>query len=123
MSQNTTSRSNFRPQSAPEERKKEYLEVAEGIAETCWRMYNITQTGLGAEYVVFDSSPNVDIALGARHNLLRPEAAEALFYAYRATHNETYRDWGWMMFQVMLDGVPWGVFANSSVRPWSFFSS
>ena len=67
-------------------------------------MYNITQTGLGAEYVIFDSSPDVDMSLGARHNLLRPEAVEALFYAYRATYNETYREWGWMMFQVMRIG-------------------
>jgi mannosyl-oligosaccharide alpha-1,2-mannosidase len=32
-------------------------------------------------------------------NFLRPEAAETLFYLWRATGNEVYRDWGWQMFR------------------------
>ena len=35
-----------------------------------------------------------------RHNLLRPETVESLFYLYRITKNETYRDWGWNIFEV-----------------------
>ncbi len=35
-----------------------------------------------------------------RHNLLRPETVESLFYLYRFTKNEKYRDWGWNIFQV-----------------------
>ncbi len=35
------------------------------------------------------------------HSLLRPEAVEALFWLWRATHDETYRDWAW---QVGADG-------------------
>lgn len=35
-----------------------------------------------------------------RHNLLRPETVESLFYLYRGTKNETYRTWGWNIFQV-----------------------
>ena len=33
------------------------------------------------------------------HNLLRPETVESLVYLYRFTGNQTYRDWGWKMFQ------------------------
>ncbi len=35
-----------------------------------------------------------------RHNLLRPETVESLFYLYRFTKDEKYRDWGWNIFQV-----------------------
>lgn len=34
-----------------------------------------------------------------KHNLLRPEFIESLFYFYRITQNKTYQDWGWKIFQ------------------------
>ena len=33
------------------------------------------------------------------HNLLRPETVETLFYLYRITNDNKYRDWGWAIFQ------------------------
>ena len=30
-----------------------------------------------------------------RHNLLRPETVESLFYMWRITKDQQYRDWGW----------------------------
>ena len=33
------------------------------------------------------------------HNLQRPETVESLFYMWRITGDETYRHWGWEMFQ------------------------
>ena len=30
-----------------------------------------------------------------RHNLLRPETVESLFYLYRLTGDRKYQDWGW----------------------------
>lgn len=30
-----------------------------------------------------------------RHNLLRPETVESLFYLYRTTRDRKYQDWGW----------------------------
>lgn len=33
------------------------------------------------------------------HNLLRPEMVESLFYLYRITQDEQYREWGWKIFQ------------------------
>ncbi|PKY04036.1 mannosyl-oligosaccharide alpha-1,2-mannosidase [Aspergillus campestris IBT 28561] len=34
-----------------------------------------------------------------RHNLQRPETVESLFYMYRITGDDTYRQWGWEMFK------------------------
>ena len=34
-----------------------------------------------------------------RHNLLRPEAMEAMFVLWRTTGNPVYKDWAWQMFQ------------------------
>ncbi len=34
-----------------------------------------------------------------RHNLLRPETVESLFYMYRFTKDSKYRDWGWDILQ------------------------
>lgn len=34
-----------------------------------------------------------------RHNLLRPETVESLFYLYRLTGDRTYQDWGWEILQ------------------------
>lgn len=34
-----------------------------------------------------------------RHNLLRPETVESLFYLYRFTGDRKYQDWGWEILQ------------------------
>lgn len=34
-----------------------------------------------------------------RHNLQRPETVESLFYMYRITGDDIYREWGWEMFK------------------------
>ena len=34
-----------------------------------------------------------------RHNLLRPETVESLFYMYRITKDKMYQDWGYKIFQ------------------------
>lgn len=42
---------------------------------------------------------DIDIHKGDRHNLQRPETIESLFYMYRVTGDEMYREWGWEMFK------------------------
>ncbi|KAJ5157508.1 Mannosyl-oligosaccharide 1-2-alpha-mannosidase [Penicillium canariense] len=37
-----------------------------------------------------------------RHNLQRPETIESLFYMYRVTGDEIYREWGWEMFKAFI---------------------
>lgn len=34
-----------------------------------------------------------------RHNLLRPETVESLFYLYRLTGDPKYQDWGWQILR------------------------
>ncbi|KAF9886224.1 mannosyl-oligosaccharide alpha-1,2-mannosidase [Aspergillus nanangensis] len=42
---------------------------------------------------------DIQIHAQDRHNLQRPETVESLFYMYRITEDETYRQWGWEMFK------------------------
>jgi endoplasmic reticulum Man9GlcNAc2 1,2-alpha-mannosidase len=36
------------------------------------------------------------------HNLQRPETVESLFYMWRITGDEKYRNWGWKMFEAFM---------------------
>ena len=36
------------------------------------------------------------------HNLQRPETVESLFYMWRITGEEMYREWGWEMFKAFV---------------------
>ncbi|KAH8693608.1 glycoside hydrolase [Talaromyces proteolyticus] len=42
---------------------------------------------------------DIDIHPQDTHNLQRPETIESLFYMYRITEDEQYREWGWEMFK------------------------
>lgn len=42
---------------------------------------------------------DIDIHAMDRHNLQRPETVESLFYMYRITGDDIYREWGWQMFK------------------------
>ncbi|KAG9337347.1 hypothetical protein JZ751_028915, partial [Albula glossodonta] len=65
----------------------EHMELAQKLMETCYQMYAQMETGL---------SPEIP---ADRHNLLRPETVESLFYLYRFTQDRKYQDWGWEIFQ------------------------
>lgn len=58
---------------------------------------SVSAAGLAPEYVEFTDLGMVT-AEKARHNLLRPEAMEAMFVLWRVTHKEVYREWAWQMF-------------------------
>ena len=72
-----------------------HMELAEKLGETCYQMYAQQSTGLAPEFVRF---ANGKMSVGAGHNLLRPEAAESMFYLWRFTKKPKYREWGWRMF-------------------------
>ncbi|KAK9842510.1 hypothetical protein WJX81_003419 [Elliptochloris bilobata] len=76
----------------------EFLEVAEELGETCWQMYDQMPTGLAPEWVEFREAGMV-AGDGAHHNLLRPEALEAMFVLWRVTQKPKYPDCAWAMFQ------------------------
>ncbi len=86
--------STLHPQHLPEHRD-EHMDLAAKITETCYRMYSGQKTGLAPEFVRFSSS---GMAVVAGHNLLRPEAVEAIYYMWRFTKDPKYREWGWRIF-------------------------
>ncbi|CAD0087051.1 unnamed protein product [Aureobasidium mustum] len=101
------------------------IELAKQLMKTCWATYKVTATGLAAEITHFEmhdppammpdgilQSPDTlsddheaewkkDLIIkGAdSHNLQRPETVESLFYMWRITGDDIYREWGWEMFE------------------------
>lgn len=80
-----------------------HLKLAFDLMDTCYNMYAQTATFLSPEIAYFNmqshSSNDIIIKSNDAHNLLRPETVESLWYLYHLTRNETYREWGWQIFQ------------------------
>uniref|UniRef100_A0A0C9RPH0 alpha-1,2-Mannosidase n=1 Tax=Wollemia nobilis TaxID=56998 RepID=A0A0C9RPH0_9CONI len=74
-----------------------YLSLAKELTRTCYNFYNSTRTKLAGENYIF--SDGEDMVVGTSWNILRPETVESLMYLWRITGNETYREWGWDIFQ------------------------
>jgi len=72
------------------------------LTYTCYQMYVRMPTGLSPEYVAFNlqaaRGQEMSVPGDAPHNLLRPEAAEALWYMWYYTGDHKYRQWGHEMF-------------------------
>ncbi|XP_062334817.1 endoplasmic reticulum mannosyl-oligosaccharide 1,2-alpha-mannosidase isoform X1 [Osmerus eperlanus] len=81
----------------------EHMELALQLMETCHQMYVQMETGLSPEIAHFNLQPHdgreLDVKPADRHNLLRPETVESLFYLHRFTQDSKYRDWGWDILQ------------------------
>ncbi|KAL9605132.1 MAG: hypothetical protein Q9219_000066 [cf. Caloplaca sp. 3 TL-2023] len=100
------------------------MDLAIELTKTCWGMYKTTATGLAPEITYFEideppktaadgSFRSADLVPDAgaewkddyiiksqdAHNLQRPETVETLFYMWRITEDEKYREWGWEMFK------------------------
>lgn len=77
-----------------EEVDRRWEDVASGLTDTCYEMYKRSPTGLSPEYVQFHpdaANGDMSIPSDAPHNLLRPEAAEAIFYMHYYTGDPKYR--------------------------------
>jgi hypothetical protein len=109
-------------------KQEEDMELARELTKTCIGMYRVNPTGLAPEIAYFNlhdppkmmkdavlSSKGVlDLAEDASwkgdyivksadaHNLQRPETVESLFYMWRITGDDLYREWGWEMFESFL---------------------
>ncbi|XP_056395656.1 endoplasmic reticulum mannosyl-oligosaccharide 1,2-alpha-mannosidase [Hyla sarda] len=82
----------------------DHMEMAAALMETCYQMYKQMETGLSPEISHFflhaeKGSKDIDVKPADRHNLLRPETVESLFYLYRFTGDIKYQDWGWEILQ------------------------
>lgn len=82
---------------------EDHLDLAKELAHTCYQMYARMPTQLSPEIVYFNQALGAPEDLIVKpldaHNLLRPETVESLFYLYRITKDEKYREWGWKIFQ------------------------
>jgi hypothetical protein len=87
----------------PKEFTDDLLNLAEELTETCYQMYEKMATGLSPEICYFNSYQGSTIDLyvkdNDRHNLLRPETIESLYYLYKVTKNKMYQDYGWKIFE------------------------
>ncbi|KAF1914956.1 glycoside hydrolase [Ampelomyces quisqualis] len=107
--------------------QEEDIALARELTKTCMAMYHVTPTGLAPEIAHFiladpplmyhdsirhsttDLDPAADdwkadfnIKPADAHNLQRPETVESLFYMWRITGDELYREWGWEMFEAFV---------------------
>ncbi|XP_047556571.1 endoplasmic reticulum mannosyl-oligosaccharide 1,2-alpha-mannosidase isoform X1 [Lutra lutra] len=78
----------------------DHMELARALMDTCYQMNRQMETGLSPEIVHFNLYPqndrkDVQVKPADRHNLLRPETVESLFYLHRLTGDPKYQDWGW----------------------------
>ncbi|KAK5663375.1 hypothetical protein OQA88_3803 [Cercophora sp. LCS_1] len=127
---------------------KKDMQLARELMQTCWGMYKATKTGLAGEItyfkiakphpeegadhqapVGFDPDPEAfwrkdfEVKQFDSHNLQRPETVESLFYMWRITGDQTYRDWGWEMFKSFMnytaveDGSGFTSLSNANVLP------
>lgn len=84
------------------EEAKEFMKLAEELTETCYQMYAQMETGLSPEITMFNtvegSTKDLYVKDADRHNLLRPETVESLYYLYKITGNKKYQDYGWKIF-------------------------
>ena len=101
---------------------QDHLDMAAELTHTCYMMYKRMPTGLSPEvaYMNINSNGKEDILMssGAHYNLQRPETVESLFYMYRATGEDKYREWGWEIFQAFekYTRVPYGYASIDSVH-------
>ncbi|KAG0279847.1 mannosyl-oligosaccharide alpha-1,2-mannosidase [Linnemannia exigua] len=111
----TLNKANF-PRSKFSKVEEEDFKIGEELTEACYEMYNQTQTGLAPEIVYWvhkksqldgrhepEHFEGSDFIINNRdgHNWLRPETVESLFYMWRFTGDEKYREWGWKIFEAI----------------------
>ncbi|ETW08286.1 hypothetical protein, variant 1 [Aphanomyces invadans] len=79
-----------------------HLVFAKELGRTCFEMYNQMESKLAPEIAYFntvDVSDDIQIQAIDAFNILRPETVESLMVLYRVTKNETYREWGKVIFR------------------------
>ncbi|GFN80846.1 alpha-1,2-mannosidase [Plakobranchus ocellatus] len=82
--------------------EKRYIELGEGIANTCHESYIRTATGLGPEAFRFEGAVEAkSVRQNEKYYILRPEVVEGWFYMWRLTKKQKYRDWAWEMVQAL----------------------
>uniref|UniRef100_A0AAG5DVK7 alpha-1,2-Mannosidase n=1 Tax=Anopheles atroparvus TaxID=41427 RepID=A0AAG5DVK7_ANOAO len=86
----------------PNQYSQQYMQIGEGLTNTCHESYIRTYTRLGPESFRFNDGVEAK-ALKAqeKYYILRPETFESYFIMWRLTHDQKYRDWGWDAVQAL----------------------
>lgn len=99
-------------------KEQKYIDFGIDLVNACHETYAQTLTGIGPEsfsWITSDTSPNdkynppppdnqielynkAGFYITVGNYVLRPEVIESFYYAYRATHNQIYREWAWNAF-------------------------
>jgi len=79
--------------------RRRHLRIAKALMLGCWQLYNRSATGVGMERAAFGGSSVLTTQPVDTRNMLRPEVAESIYYLYKTTGDEFYRDMGWKLFQ------------------------
>ena len=97
-------------------------QAAAGITETCYEMYRRQPTRLAPEATRFNPQGSEGQDMSAWNNagqyLLRPEAAEAIFYMFYYTGDPKYRRWAGEIMEAIEKHcrAPYGYSAVADVR-------
>ncbi|CAH0387452.1 unnamed protein product [Bemisia tabaci] len=79
-----------------------YMEIAEGITNTCHESYDRSATKLGPESFKFLENVEAKaIRTADKYYILRPEVIESYFIMWRLTKKQKYRDWAWEAVQAI----------------------
>ncbi|EGO53971.1 mannosyl-oligosaccharide alpha-1,2-mannosidase precursor [Neurospora tetrasperma FGSC 2508] len=113
---------------------KKYLDFGLELVKSCAETYSATATGIGPELFSWQDSrtplnatnnrgpPSAEQKAFYEKNgfwitneqyVLRPEVIESMYYAWRATKDEKYREWAWAAFKAI----------NATTRAGSGYSS
>nr|CAD7449359.1 unnamed protein product [Timema bartmani] len=78
-----------------------YMDIADGVTNTCHEAYDRTATKLAPEVFRFtDSIEAKSLKSNEKYYILRPETFESYFIMWRLTKDPKYREWGWEAVQV-----------------------
>jgi mannosyl-oligosaccharide alpha-1,2-mannosidase len=117
-----------RKQPSWSKQQEEDMILARELTKTCMGMYRSTASGLAPEIAHFELADppkmyrteilpsrsqmektedapwkqDFIVKPADAHNLQRPETVESLFYLWRITGDEIYREWGWEMFDAFV---------------------
>jgi hypothetical protein len=83
----------------PQQERDEHWKIASELLRTCVYLYDNQPCGIAADTVRFEEGKIV--AMNPSY-YLRPETIESLFYFYRITRKESYREDGWRIFQNLI---------------------
>ncbi|EAT33026.1 AAEL014721-PA [Aedes aegypti] len=79
-----------------------YMEIGEGLTNTCHESYVRTYTRLGPEAFRFNDGVEAKaLKSQEKYYILRPETFESYFVMWRLTHDQKYRDWAWDAVQAL----------------------